>query len=67
MLTAESAITDAPALLILVVVGTTDPPKLAATGVTVGVVSAVTCVTDASKLPIAFLGDSHSSVIMGVC
>ena len=44
MLTAESAITNVPALLGLVVVGTTYLPKLAVIDVTTGVVSVVTCV-----------------------
>ena len=67
MLTAESAITDAPALLGLVVVGIEDPPKMAATDVTVGVVSNVICVTATSESSISFLGDSLSSVIIGLC
>ena len=67
MLTTESAITDAPTLLGLAVVETTEPPDMVATGVTMGDVLAIKCLTVASKSPISFLGDSYSLVIMGVC
>ena len=67
MLTIESTITDAPSLLGLVVVEAADPPELVATGVTVGILSVITCVTAASESPMSFLADSHSLIIMGVC
>ena len=67
MLTDKLVVIDALALLGLVVVETIDPPELAAIDVKTGVVSAVSCVTTTSESSISFLGDSLSSVIMGVC
>ena len=67
MLTFEKTIIDALILLGLAVVEIVDPPKKDYTGVKMGVVLVITCVTTASESPISFLGDSHSLVIMGLC